>query len=178
MDEYQFRALKHRSKEIRELDPSKDTLKTLQSDLVVKGEFHTTIRNKNRGAKSKFLVIERKMDSPPLPNKNTLTELGMIKIDPDGTLKETNELRIKSVKPPDDINALLRQTETVTRQSKSNQEMQPSRKQRSRPEFSGNGRLLGQLHQQLCGHSSTTLSDDPERHKIKWEKEEEKSFRN
>ena len=107
MDEYQFRALKHRSKEIRELDPSKDTLKTLQSDLVVKGEFHTTIRNKNRGAKSKFLVIERKMDSPPLPNKNTLTELGMIKIDPDGTLKETNELRIKSVKPPDDINALL-----------------------------------------------------------------------
>ena len=107
MDEYQFRALKHTSKEIRELDPSKDTLKTLQSDLVVKGEFHTTIRNKNRGAKSKFLVIERKMDSPPLPNKNTLTELGMIKIDPDGTLKETSELRIKSVKPPDDINALL-----------------------------------------------------------------------
>ena len=36
--------------------------------------------------------------------------------------------------------------------------MQPSRKQRSRPEFSGNGRLLGQLIQQLCGHSSTTLS--------------------
>ena len=36
--------------------------------------------------------------------------------------------------------------------------MQPSRKQRSRPEFSGNGRLLGQLHQQLCGHSRTTLS--------------------
>ena len=30
MDEYQFRA-----KQIRELDPSKDTLKTLQSDLVV-----------------------------------------------------------------------------------------------------------------------------------------------
>ena len=35
MDEYQFRALEHRSKQIRELDPSKDTLKTLQSDLVV-----------------------------------------------------------------------------------------------------------------------------------------------
>ena len=41
MDEYQYRALKYRSKEIRELDASKDTLKTLQSDLVVKGEFHT-----------------------------------------------------------------------------------------------------------------------------------------
>ena len=36
MDEYQFRAIKHRSKEIRELDLSKDTLKSLQSDLVVK----------------------------------------------------------------------------------------------------------------------------------------------
>ena len=29
MDEYQFRALHHRSKEIKELKPSKDTLKTL-----------------------------------------------------------------------------------------------------------------------------------------------------
>ena len=28
MDEYQLRAPKHRSKEIRELDPSKETLKT------------------------------------------------------------------------------------------------------------------------------------------------------
>ena len=35
MDEYQFRALEHRSKQIRELDQSKDTLKTLQSDLLV-----------------------------------------------------------------------------------------------------------------------------------------------
>ena len=107
MDEYQFRALKHRSKEIGELDPSKDILKTLQSDLVVKGEFHTTIRIKNRGAKSKFLVIEGKMDFPPLLSKNTLIGLGMIKIDRDGTLKETNEFRIKSVKPTDDIEALL-----------------------------------------------------------------------
>ena len=47
------------------------------------------------------------MDSPPFPNKKTLTELGMIKIDPDGTIKDTNELRIKSVKPLDDIEALL-----------------------------------------------------------------------
>lgn len=47
------------------------------------------------------------MDSPPLLSKNTLTELGMIKVDPDGRLKETNELRIKSVKPFNDIEALL-----------------------------------------------------------------------
>ena len=87
VDEYQFRALKYRSKEIRELDPGKDTLKTLQSHLGV-----ITIQNKNWGAKSKFLVIAGKMDSPPLLSKNTLIELAMIKIDPNGTLKETNEL--------------------------------------------------------------------------------------
>ena len=51
MDEYQFRALKYRSKEIRELDPGKDTLKTLQSELGV-----ITIRNKNWGAKSKLVL--------------------------------------------------------------------------------------------------------------------------
>ena len=47
------------------------------------------------------------MDSLPLLSKNTLVELGMIKIGPGGTLKKTNELRIKSVKLPDDIEALL-----------------------------------------------------------------------
>ena len=47
MDEYQFKALKHRSREIKELDPSRDTLKTLQSDLTVKGKFTTALRNKN-----------------------------------------------------------------------------------------------------------------------------------
>ena len=44
MDEYQFKALK-RSQEIKELEPSRDTLKTLQSDLPVKGKFTTTLRN-------------------------------------------------------------------------------------------------------------------------------------
>ena len=108
MDEYQFKALKHRSQEIKELEASRDTLKTLQSDLTVKGEFTATLRNKNRGTQSKFLVIQGKMDSPPLLSKSTLLELGMVKIDPAGTLKETNELRIKTVKTPDDsIEAVL-----------------------------------------------------------------------
>ena len=101
MDEYQFKALKHRSQEIKELERSRDTLKTLQSDLTVKGEFTATLQNKNRGTQSKFLVIQVKMDSPPLLSKSTLLELGMLKIDPEGTLKETNELRIKTVKTPD-----------------------------------------------------------------------------
>ena len=108
MDEYQFKALKHRSKEIKNLEPSRDTLKTLQSDLTVKGEFTATLRNKNRGAQGKFLVIQGKMDSPPLLSKSTLLELGMLKIDPEGTLKEANELRIKTAKTPDDnIEAVL-----------------------------------------------------------------------
>ena len=62
---------------------------------MVKGEFPVTLWNKNRGAKSKFLVIQGKMDSPPLLSKKTLLELGMLKINPEGTLRETNELKIK-----------------------------------------------------------------------------------
>ena len=102
MDEYQLKALKYRSQKIKELEPSRDTLKTLQSDQTVKGEFTATLRNKNRGTQSKFLVIQRKMDSPRLLSKSTLLELGMLNIDPERTLKETNELRIKTVKTPDD----------------------------------------------------------------------------
>ena len=115
MDEYQFKALKHRLQEIKELEPSRDTLKTLQSDLTVKGEFTTTLRNKNRGTqKSKFLVIQGKMDSPPLLSKSTLLELGELKIDTEGTLKETNELRINTVKMSDDsIETVLREYSDV-----------------------------------------------------------------
>ena len=103
-----IKALKNRSQDIKELEPSRDTRKTLQSNLTVKGEFTTTLRNKNRGTQSNFLVIQGKMDSPPLQSKSTLLELGMLKIDPEGTLKETNELRIKTAKTPEDsIEAVL-----------------------------------------------------------------------
>ena len=105
MDEYQFRALKHRSREINQLEPSRDTLKTPQSDLTIKGEFTATLRNKNPGAQGKFLVIQ---------GKSTLLELGMLKIDPEGTLKETNELRIKTAKTPDSsIKAMLNEYNDV-----------------------------------------------------------------
>ena len=107
MDEYQFRAFKHRSQEIQELSPSNAKLKTLQSRLEVKGEFTALIRNKTRGITAKFLVIKGKMDSPPLICKDTLTELGMLKIDPEGTLKEQNNLRIKKVQTSSQIEALL-----------------------------------------------------------------------
>lgn len=44
MDEYQFKALKHRSQEIKELEPSRDTLKTLKSDLLVKGNTRQNLK--------------------------------------------------------------------------------------------------------------------------------------
>lgn len=48
---------------IKGIEPSKDTLETLQSDVVVKDEFKTTLRNKNCHTKSNFLVIQGMMDS-------------------------------------------------------------------------------------------------------------------
>ena len=61
MDEYQVKAPKHRSQEIRKLEPSRDTLKTFQSNVTV--EFTATS---------------------------------------EGTLKETNELRIIQQRIPRD----------------------------------------------------------------------------
>ena len=53
-------------------------------------------------------MIQGKMDSPPLLSKSTLLDLEMLKTDTDGTIKETNELRAKAVKPPaSSIEALL-----------------------------------------------------------------------
>ena len=98
MEKYQFKALKHRSRENNNLEPNRDTLKTLQSDVTVKGEFTTTLRNKNRGAQGKFLVTQEKMDSPPLLSKSTLLELGMLKIDPEGTPKEPMSWESKLLK--------------------------------------------------------------------------------
>jgi len=102
MDEYHFKTLKYRSQGIKELEPGRDTLKILLYDLTVKGEFTATLQNSYRGTRRKFLGIQEKMDSLPLLRKSTLLELGMLKIDPEGTLQETNEQRIKTLKTPDD----------------------------------------------------------------------------
>ena len=81
----------------------------LQTDLEVKGKFQVILRNKNRGIKTKFLVVKGNIDSPPLICKKTLLDLGMLEIEPEGTLRETNELRIKTVKPQatDELQRLL-----------------------------------------------------------------------
>ena len=47
-------------------------------------------------------MIQGKMDCPPRLTKSTLLKLGMLEIDREGTLKETNELRIETGKTPDD----------------------------------------------------------------------------
>ena len=46
MDEFQFRALQHRSTEEMELKTSKIKLMTLQNELPLKGEFNAIVRNK------------------------------------------------------------------------------------------------------------------------------------
>ena len=45
MNEFQFKAFRHRSQEVKELYPSQDTLRTLQSDQMIKSEFPVTKQN-------------------------------------------------------------------------------------------------------------------------------------
>ncbi len=99
MDEHQFKALVHRSEENVLLQPSKVKVNTIQTELAVKGEFKTIVRNKTCGTKAKFIVLKGRMDSPPLLSKTTLQELGMIKICEDGSLAEPNHMRIDDTDP-------------------------------------------------------------------------------
>ncbi|CAC5411394.1 unnamed protein product [Mytilus coruscus] len=96
MDEYQYRTYKNRTREGTKLLESKTKLSILQSSLPVHGEFITTVKNATRGIKTRIIVIKGKINSPPLIGKKTLTELGMLQIKEDGTLKEPNDLGIQS----------------------------------------------------------------------------------
>ena len=49
---------------------------------------------KSMGARTKFLVIKGKINSPPLISKNTLIELGMLQIKEDGSFANQNDMRI------------------------------------------------------------------------------------
>ena len=53
------------------------------------------MRNQTRGTETTFVVVKGKINSPPLLGKKTLSELGMLEIRPDGSLKDQNELRIR-----------------------------------------------------------------------------------
>ena len=50
------------------------------------------LRNKTCGKQTRFTVICGKMHSAPLISRETLTDRGMMKIDPDGNLAEPNEM--------------------------------------------------------------------------------------
>ena len=97
MDEHQFKAHKNRSSELLHLKPSKTKLSTLKSDLPVKGKVHMKIRNKIRGIEAKIIILYGRYGSPPLLGRDTLTELGMLKIDASGQLADENEMRIKMI---------------------------------------------------------------------------------
>ena len=108
MDEHQFKALTHRASTNLTLTPSKTKLNTLQSEVPVKGEFTTTIRNKIRGARARFLVVKGRINSPPLIGKDTLQELGMLHIRGDGSFAEINDLRIQEEAP--DVKTVKRES--------------------------------------------------------------------
>ncbi len=76
------------------MESSRTKLNTLQGNLSVKGEFTTVLRNETRGTAAKFIVVYGKIKSAPLISKKTLEKLGMLQIQPDGSLGEKNDLRI------------------------------------------------------------------------------------
>ena len=96
MDEHQFKAFVHRSSDKPVLQPSNVKLYTLQHKLDVKGEFRATIRNDTCGRRVTFVVVFGRIKSPPLIGKETLIGLGMLKIQPNGSLAEPNSLGISS----------------------------------------------------------------------------------
>ena len=74
------------------LEASKVKLHTLQHKLEVKGEFQTVIRNETCGKPVRFVVVFGRIQSPPLISKETLMDLGMLEIRPDGDLADLNGL--------------------------------------------------------------------------------------
>ena len=97
MDEHQFTAFVHRSCDKPVLQPSTVKLYTLQQKLDVKGGFRATICNDICGTLVTFVVLFRRIKSPLLIGKETLIQLGMLKIEPNGSLAEPNSLGISSV---------------------------------------------------------------------------------
>ena len=88
MDEHQFKSLKKKMSYEAKLQKSKVKLKTIQGELTTKGEFLARIGNTNKQIEAKIIVITGHMDSAPLLGRETLIQLGMLKIDPEGRLEE------------------------------------------------------------------------------------------
>lgn len=87
MDEHQFNELLWATPGIK-LHNTWIKLKTLTEDLPVTGECNITLENKTQKTQAQIEVIQGRMDSLPLLGTKTLEELGMIKFDATGGLKE------------------------------------------------------------------------------------------
>ena len=92
MDEHQFKALQHRSAQPYNLKPTKKKLSNLMTELPVKGEFSAIIRNQTCGVKASIFVVKGHMRSPPLISRDTLINLGMMVLHPDGALAQPNNM--------------------------------------------------------------------------------------
>ncbi|XP_068684306.1 uncharacterized protein [Montipora foliosa] len=97
MDEHQFNELLRTTPEI-ELQDTQIKLKTLTENLPVVGECDVTLENQTRKTRAKIAVIQGKIDSLPLLGRQTLEDLGMIKFDAKGRLKEPNRNEIQTIK--------------------------------------------------------------------------------
>ena len=69
----------------------------LKADLPVVGDCDVTIENETRTTDTKIIIIQGKMDSLPLLGCQTLEELGMVKFDATGGLKQPNRETTKNV---------------------------------------------------------------------------------
>ena len=96
MDEYQFHTLLKNNPGI-ELKKSKVKLKTLKEDLPVLGECSVLMENETRITADKLIIIRGRIDSKPLLGRRTLEDLGMVKFDTTGGLKEPNREDSKAI---------------------------------------------------------------------------------
>lgn len=115
IDEYQFQALKDTRKRSPSYPQAVRKSERYKANFKKNGEFPVTIRNKTRGVNTEFIVIKGKMHSRPLICKDVLLELGMLKTEPEGKLKEPDDLRIKTVKTSDRVEKLLTEYSNLQR---------------------------------------------------------------
>ena len=90
MDESQFANLREQAPELKIKDTNVK-LKALKEELPVIGEVAVEMSNETRTVSTTMLIIEGKIDSPPLIGRQTLETLGMLLIDVTGGLKSPNK---------------------------------------------------------------------------------------
>ena len=100
------------------------------------------------------------MDSPPFICKSTLLEPGILKIDPEGTLKETNELRINTVKTLDDsIETILRKYSEVFQGIVCFREKNTGKKIEVKLEMETDGKPMAQNPRPVPNHLQKAVKD-------------------